>query len=99
MEHQGKSAVDAVEQTTQPDLAEIGLQVADTVVKSGLLEHYGAELGISGAVIATIVGVYWKVRKKQDQEIASIPDEAESPQAEEETPSNEVEKADTNEKT
>ena len=41
------------------------MQLADTVVSSGLLEKIGAEYGATGAaVVAVLVGLYWTWRKK-----------------------------------
>ena len=41
------------------------MQLADTVVASGLLEKIGAEYGATGAaVVAVLVGLYWTWRKK-----------------------------------
>ena len=55
------------------------MQLADTVVSSGLLEKIGSEYGATGAaVVAVVVGLYWTWRKKsqeQTQEIAKMPEE------------------------
>jgi hypothetical protein len=55
------------ETINQPDMAEIGMQITDVVVSSGLLEQFGTELGVSGAVVAAIIGMYWKYRGKESQ--------------------------------
>jgi len=55
------------------------MQLADTVIASGILEKIGAEYGATGAaVVAVVVGLYWTWRKKsqeQTQEIAKMPEE------------------------
>ena len=55
------------------------MQLADTVIASGILEKIGAEYGATGAaVVAVVVGLYWTWRKKsqeQKQEIAKMPEE------------------------
>ena len=44
---------------------DIVMQVADTVIASGILEKIGAEYGATGAaVVAVLVGLYWTWRKK-----------------------------------
>lgn len=52
------------------DLAEIGLQITDIVVSSGVLEQFGTEIGISGAIIASVVGIYWKLRGGKPSEVS-----------------------------
>lgn len=43
--------------------SDIGMQISDAIISSGLVEQYGPELGISGAVIVALIGIYWKYRK------------------------------------
>ena len=70
-----------VEQGTQNTSGgeDIVMQLADTVISSGILEKIGAEYGATGAaVVAVVVGLYWTWRKKsqeQTQEIAKMPEE------------------------
>ena len=70
-----------VEQGTQNTSGgeDIVMQLADTVIASGILEKIGAEYGATGAaVVAVVVGLYWTWRKKsqeQTQEIAKMPEE------------------------
>lgn len=54
-----------VNNAKEVDLAEVGMQVTDVIVSSGILEQFGTELGASAAVIAAIVGIYWKLRGKE----------------------------------
>ena len=68
-----------IQDTTGGD--EIMMQVADTVISSGILEKIGAEYGATGAgVVAVLVGLYWTWRKKAkgvEDEIQKQPDEEE----------------------
>lgn len=68
-----------IQNTTVGD--EIMMQVADTVISSGILEKIGAEYGATGAgVVAVLVGLYWTWRKKAkgvEDEIQKQPDEEE----------------------
>jgi len=55
-------------------------QITDAVVSSGIIEKLGAEYGVSGAVVAVLVGLYWTWRKKAkgvQDEIQKQPDEEE----------------------
>lgn len=55
-----------VQNTTGGD--EIVMQLADTVISSGILEKIGAEYGATGAaVVAVVVGLYWTWRKKSGE--------------------------------
>ena len=64
MEHD-QTAAQTAEKVVQPnqDLSEVGMQITDIIVTSGLIEQYGPELGLSGAVIVALIGLYWKYRK------------------------------------
>lgn len=54
----------AIETAQEPaTISDIAVQVTDVIVSSGLIEQYGPELGISGAVIVALIGIYWKYRK------------------------------------
>lgn len=68
-----------IQNTTGGD--EVMMQVADTVISSGILEKIGAEYGATGAgVVAVLVGLYWTWRKKAkgvEDEIQKQPDEEE----------------------
>ena len=55
---------------------ELGLQVLDTIVASGVIEQYGAQFGISSVIIAVIIGIFWKIRGKSKIEIEAMRDEA-----------------------
>jgi hypothetical protein len=54
------------------DFAEIGMQITDIVVSSGVLEQFGTEIGISGAIIASAVGIYWKLRGGKPSEVSEV---------------------------
>jgi uncharacterized membrane protein (DUF106 family) len=62
MEHT-KTADEITTQAASPELSEVGMKITDVIVSSGLIEQYGPELGISGAVIVALIGIYWKYRK------------------------------------
>ena len=68
-----------IQNTTGGD--EVMMQVADTVISSGILEKIGAEYGATGAgVVAVLVGLYSTWRKKAkgvEDEIQKQPDEEE----------------------
>tara|TARA_X000000950_G_C13890388_1_gene650600 strand:- start:1636 stop:1992 length:357 start_codon:yes stop_codon:yes gene_type:complete len=81
MEKVGANVESATQAASQVDTTALALDLADTVVKSGLIEQFGTELGASGAAIAAAIGLYWKFRKKNPEEEAAVseaPAESES---------------------
>lgn len=75
MENSLQGATDQInEQVKEVDLSELGMQLTDVVVSSGVIEQFGTELGVSGAVIAALVGIYWKARGGKPKEEESSDD-------------------------
>ena len=71
-----------VQNTTGGD--EIVMQLADTVISSGILEKIGAEYGATGAaVVAVVVGLYWTWRKKSGEIQNEIQQQGEEEEKEE----------------
>ena len=71
-----------VQNTTGGD--EIVMQLADTVIASGILEKIGAEYGATGAaVVAVVVGLYWTWRKKSGEIQNEIQQQGEEEEKEE----------------
>jgi len=59
------------------DAKELGLEMLDNLVTSGLIEQYGAEFGISSVIVALLLAVYWRLRGKTKLEIDAMQEESE----------------------
>ena len=71
MEKLGANVESATQAAPQVDTTALALELADTVVKSGLVEQFGTELWVSGAAIAAAIGLYWKSRKEKPRRRSS----------------------------